>query len=499
MQLKEKTKDGLHRVYDIKVAAKDLQGQLDTRVESLRPQMRLKGFRPGKAPVSHIRKLYGRAIMGEIVENILKEAQTDTLEKNNIRAATQPKLELTSDVEKVLQGEEDLKFELALEVMPEFEVGDLSDIELTRPTADVSDEDIEKEMEGLAETATSYAEKKGAAKAGDQVIIDFVGKIDGEEFSGGKAEDAEVVIGAGRFIPGFEEGLTGAKAGDTPTLKVTFPEDYPAEHLRGKDAEFDTTVKAVKAPEKAKIDDELAKRFGLSSLDALKEAIKGKIENEYGEATRQKMKRQLLDAMDERFDFDLPPSMLEDEFNSVWGQVKHEMEQGQLNDEDKDKSEDELKEEYKAIAERRVRLGLVLAEIGRDAKIQVGQSEMARAINAQAAQFPGQEKEVAQYFAKNPEAMARLRAPIFEEKVMDHIFSLAKVKDVTVSKDELFKEDEAPAPKKKKPAKKANTSKAKTTAKKDSGTETKKDTDTQDKAEAKKPAAKKTTAKAKSE
>lgn len=511
MQFKEKSKDGLNRVFDVKVSAKDLSKGLDERIEQLKPQINLKGFRKGKVPTTHIHKVYGRSIMGEIIEQILKDAQTVKLDENKIRPASQPELNITSDLEKVFDGKDDLTFELSMEIMPEFDVKDFSKIELTRPTADVPDADITDELQKLADTAKSFEDKKGAAKEGDQVIINFVGKVDGEEFAGGKADDAEVVIGAGRFIPGFEEGLTGAKAGDKPTLNVTFPEDYPAEHLRGKDAVFETEVKAVKGPVDTPLDDELAKKYGLQSLDTLKDAIKGRIESEYGEATRQKMKRQLLDAMDEVYDFELPAKMLEEEFNTIWTQVQQEKEQGNLSEEDAKKSEKDLKAEYEGIAERRVRLGLVLAEVGRDANIQVNQTEISRAINAQASQFPGQEKEVAQYFQKNPDALARLRAPIFEEKVIDHIFAKAKVKDVTVSKDELFAEDDAPVakPKKKAAAKKSTAKKAddtgaeakkapakkKPAAKKATEKKATKAADKDDKPAAKKTAAKKATAK----
>lgn len=461
MNVVEKSSEGLSRTFEVVVPASDLQSRLSAKIEEIRPQVRLKGFRPGKVPAAHIRKMFGASIMSDILQEIVPEATQTTLDERKLRPASQPGIEVKSDAEDVLKNGKDFAFEINVEVMPEFEAADPKKLKLERPVAKVADAQVNEALERLAKDSRSYEDKPKSAKSaeGDVVVIDFVGKIDGEVFPGGSATDSRVALGDGAFIPGFEDQLVGVKAGDEVEIKVTFPADYGAEHLAGKDAVFEAKVKSIQAPQESKIDDSLAERLGLSDLEALKEALTKRFEQEHNQASRMKVKRQILDQLDEMHgDVELPGRMVETEFDSIWREVMAAKEAGELEDEDKDKSDDELKADYRTIAERRVRLGLVLAEIGRNAKIDVTQEELARAVNQEAMKYPGQERQVVEYFQNNPGAVQALRAPIYEEKVVDYVIELADVKDVTVDRDTLFaEEDEAPA---KKPAKKAPAKKA---------------------------------------
>ncbi len=488
MQVTQTKAEGLSHSYDIIVPISELSERLDAKIAEVQPQVTLKGFRPGKVPAAHIKRMFGKSMMGEIVEGTMNEASEKALNDNNIKPAGQPHFHMENEAEDVIAGKADLAFHMHVDIMPTFTPADPAKLSIERPTAKVSDEEIEKSLSNLADSQKSYEDKSAKSKAveGDAVIIDFVGRIDGEAFEGGAAEDAQVVIGAGQFIPGFEEQLTGVKAGDEKVLKVTFPADYQAEALAGKDAEFETTVKTVKKPVDTVIDDEFAKKLGMENLDALRDAIVKSLESEHKAQSRNRAKRRLLDALDAEHDFDLPGNMVEAEFSVIWQQVEADVKAGNVDEEDKGKSEDDLKGEYREIAMRRVRLGLVLAEIGQGANINVAAEELARAVNAEAMRYPGQEKEIAEYFQKNQEAQARLRAPIFEEKVVDYILELAKVTDVEVSRDELYADDDAPgAAPKKKPAAKKKAPAKKAAAKKPAAK----------KAPAKKPAAKKAPAK----
>ena len=321
---------------------------------------------------------------------------------------------------------------------------DVSKLTIERPVAKIEDAEIDEAIGRIAEQNTQYEARGKTAKAkdGDAVVIDFLGKVDGEPFEGGKAEDTAVVIGAGRFIPGFEEQLAGVKTGDETEISVTFPDDYPSKELAGKEAVFEITVKEIKAPKTPEIDDEFAKGLGLEGLEQLKEMISEQLKNEYEDASRNKAKRALLDALDEAHAFDLPPNMVEQEFEQIWQQLEQEKAAGNLSEEDMKKSDDELKEEYRKIAERRVRLGLVLAEIGRANEIQISEQDVQQAMIAEARNYPGQEREVIEFFQKTPAAMAQIRAPIYEDKVVDFILETATVKEVTVSKDDLFAEED---------------------------------------------------------
>ncbi|WP_339914441.1 trigger factor [uncultured Brevundimonas sp.] len=445
MQVVEKSNEGLSRVLAVTIPAAELNTKLDAKLKEVAPQVKLKGFRPGKVPVSHVRKTFGRDMMGEIINTALNESSQKAMEDAKLRAAAPAEMKLTSDMDKVIVGQEDLVYEMSLEVMPDFTPVDPKTIKLSRPTYEASDADLAEALKELAGQAKSYEDKTGKtvkAADGDELTIDFLGKLDGEPFEGGAAEDAQLVIGSNRFIPGFEEQLKGAKVGEEKVLNVTFPEDYQAKHLAGKAVTFDVTVKAIKAEVEAKVDDEFAKRVGLESLDKLKELMRDNLNQQYKGAARFKLKRALLDELDKAHTFDLPPKMVDAEFEGIWKQVEADKEAGNLPPEDAKKSEKKLKDEYRKIAERRVRLGLVLAEIGRANNVGVTDQELNNAIMAEARNYPGQEKAVLDFYRQNPDAAASMRAPIYEEKVCDLIFDMAKVKDTPISKEELLKEDD---------------------------------------------------------
>ena len=438
------TSDGLSRMYKVKVPASELKARLDARIEEIRPQMRLKGFRPGKVPASHVRKMFGQSLMGEVIEAVMKETSEKAITDADVRPASQPDMHMESDMEKVIEGEEDLAYHMHVDIMPDFEPADMSGITIKKPVAEVDDAQLEETLDQVAENNMKYEPRGKTAKAkdGDAVVIDFVGKIDGEPFEGGAAEGHTLVLGSGSFIPGFEEQLVGTKTGEQKDVEVTFPEQYQAEHLAGKAAVFEVKVNEVRAPKKPDIDEEFAKGLGIDSLEELKTMLKTQLQQELDNASRAKAKRHLLDALDEKHDFELPPKMVDMEFDQIWQQLQSEMDAGRISDEDKEKSEDELKEEYRKIAERRVRLGLVLAEIGRIQEIKISEQEVQQALIREAQRYPGQERQVLEFFQKNEGAMAQLRAPIYEDKVVDHLLETVKVKEEKVSREELLSDDE---------------------------------------------------------
>ncbi|NBW06716.1 MAG: trigger factor [Caulobacteraceae bacterium] len=445
MQVVEKSTEGLSRVIAVTIPATELNAKLDAKLKEVAPQMKLKGFRPGKVPAAHVKKTFGREMMGEIINAELNETSQKALDEAKVRPAAPAEMKLVSDMEKVIKGEEDLSYEMELEVMPDFTPVDPKTLKLTRPTYEATDADLDEALTELAGQAKSYEDKKGkAVKAadGDQLTIDFLGKLDGVPFDGGAAEDADLVIGSGRFIPGFEEQLVGAKVGEEKTIEVTFPADYQAANLAGKLATFDITVKAIKSEVAGVVDDAFAERIGLESLDKLKELLRGNLNQQYAGAARFKQKRALLDQLDTAHSFDLPPKMVDAEFDGIWQQVQSDKAKGDLPEEDAKKSDDELKAEYRKIAERRVRLGLVLAEIGRANNVGVTDQELNNAIMAEARNYPGQERMVLDFYRQNPNAAAQMRAPIYEEKVVDLIFSQAETTDAPITKEELLKEDE---------------------------------------------------------
>ncbi|MGB2389279.1 MAG: trigger factor, partial [Henriciella sp.] len=436
------TADGLSRVYKVSVPAADIEERLGKRIDEIRPQMKLKGFRPGKVPRSHVLKMFGKSIRGEVVEALVKETSQKAIADSSVRPAAEPEMEMESDMEAVLEGTADLAYNMHVDVMPDFEPVDVKTLSITRPVAEITDEELDARLQTIAESNPQFTKRAKTAKARltDAVVIDFLGKIDGEPFEGGGAEEHTLVLGSNSFIPGFEDQLVGVKAGAEIDVTVTFPEQYQAEHLAGKEAVFEVKVHEVRAPKTPKIDDEFAKGLGLEGLDKLKEMLTEQIQSEYTAASRDKAKRSLLDALDEAHDFELPPKMVESEFGQIWQQVQSELDAGRGDEEDKEKSEDELKSDYRAIAERRVRLGLVLAEIGQAADVAISENEVQQALIREAQNFPGQERQVIEFFQKNPNAMAQLRAPIYEDKVVDYILETAKVEDKSVNKDELLAE-----------------------------------------------------------
>jgi len=445
MQVRETKSEGLKREIEVVVPASDLEARLQTRLFEVKDQVQLKGFRPGKIPMSHMRKTYGRSIMAEIVNQIVNETPRSVIAERNERSAMQPEIQMTEDeaeAEKVLRGEGDFRFTLSYETLPTFELKSTDAIAIERPVVEIAEDEVEDQVKRIAESTRTFQPKDGAAETGDRVTMDFVGKVDGEAFQGGSAEDSNLVLGSNQFIPGFEDQLVGVKAGDAKTVEVKFPEDYGAAHLAGKDAVFDVTVKSVAAPDALELDDELAKKMGLESIARLREIVRGQIESQFGQATRQKVKRQLLDQLDADYAFDLPEKLVDAEFNNIWTQVTRELETSGKSFEDEDTTEEKAREEYRKLAQRRVRLGLVLSEIGEKAGVTVSDEELQRAVIEQVRQYPGQEQQVYDYFRKTPEAVQGLRAPIYEEKVVDHLLATVNVTDKTVTKEELLKEDE---------------------------------------------------------
>jgi len=447
MQIVEKSGEGLSRVYGVTVPAKDLNDKLETRIKEITPQLTIKGFRPGKVPPAHVRRLHGKQLMAEVVEQTLSETTQKVIEDSKQRPAGEPDLKPDADLNAVIDGKADLSYEISFDVMPDIALMDLSTIALTRPVYEPSDAEVDEAVTELAGQNKTYEDRTGKtvkAKDGDMVVIDFLGRVDGEAFEGGAAEDTELVLGAGRFIPGFEEQLVGAKPDTDLVVKVTFPEDYPAENLKGKAAEFEVKVKAVKAPKDSAADDALAERLGIESLEKLRELLKANLKNQYAGAARFKVKRALLDVLDAGHVFPLPPKMVEGEFASIWQQVQADKAREGLPPEDAAKSDEELESEYRKIAERRVRLGLVLAEVGRTNEVAVSDQELAEAMRQEAMRYGPQAQQVFDFLRKDPNAQAQLRAPIYEEKVVDLILEKAKVEETNVTKEELLAEEELP-------------------------------------------------------
>ena len=443
MQIKELKKEGLSHTYAVTVSKEDLATKLDAKIKEMQPQVSLKGFRPGKVPVGHIRKMFGQSIMKDLVEEVVNETSQQAINDNKIRPAGQPKVDLRANGEDVTKGEADLEYQLTVESIPDFEPVDPAKLKFTRLKHEADDKEIDEEVAKLAKGQKSYKKKAKTAKAkkGDAVLIDFVGTVDGTPFEGGAMEGHQLVLGSGSFIPGFEDALIGVKAGDEKDVKVTFPDPYQAEDLAGKDAVFATKVIEVQGEIDAVIDDEFAQKFGVADLEALKAAVKTQYEGQLEMQTRMKLKRAILDELDKKHKFELPPNMVEAEFSNIWTQVQSEKEAGQLDEDDAKKTEKQLEKDYRKIAERRVRLGLVLAEMGQKQEIQITNEEIQQAMIAEARQYPGQEQQVIEFYQKNPQALAQLRAPIYEEKVVDLIIEKAKVTDKKVDKDTLFEED----------------------------------------------------------
>ena len=447
MEVTETLSDGLKREFQVQVRAADLEARVAERLGELKDRVHLRGFRPGKVPVTHLRKIYGKAVMAETIEAVIRELNAQIVSERGLKLAMEPKVTIPNEasaVEKVIGGQSDLAYTLALEILPKIELADFKGIKLERQVAEVTEAQVNDALEKIAEQNRPFAVKAEGAKVekGDRIVIDFAGRIDGAPFEGGTGGDVGVNVGAGTFLPGFEDQLVGMTVGEMRVVKITFPDNYLNTQLAGKSAEFDVTVKSLEAPGQVTLDDAFAKSLGLESLDKLKEAVKGRLQQEHAALTRQKLKRQLLDKLDEMHKFALPPTLAEDEFKSVWTTVENDLKAQARTFADEGTTEEKAREEYRAIAERRVRLGLVLAEIGEKNKITVTEEEITRAIVERARQVPGREQEVWEYYRKTPAAVAAIRAPIFEEKVVDFLIELATVTEKQVSREELLKDEE---------------------------------------------------------
>jgi len=479
MEVTETLSEGLKREFQVQVPAADLEARVVERLGELKDRVQLRGFRPGKVPVTHLRKIYGKAVMAETIEAVIREFNAKIVSERGLKLAMEPKVTIPNEdtaVEKVIAslgdsvellgfgealhggkdililrnrlfqrlvevigGQSDLAYTLALEILPKIELADFKGMKLERQVAEVTDAQLNEAIERIAEQNRPFAAKPEGAKAekGDRVVIDFAGRIDGAAFEGGTGGDVGVNIGGGTFLPGFEDQLIGMGPGETRVVKITFPENYANAQLAGKNAEFDVTVKSLEAPGKVTIDDAFAKSLGLESLEKLKDAVKGRLQQEHAA-----LSRQLLDRLDEMHQFALPPTLAEDEFKNVWSTVENDLKAQGRTFADEGTTEEKAREEYRGIAERRVRLGLVLAEIGEKNKISVTEDEITRAIVERARQLPGREQEIWEYYRKNPAAVAAVRAPMFEEKVVDFLIELATVSEKQVSREDLLKDEE---------------------------------------------------------
>ncbi|TMJ04507.1 MAG: trigger factor [Alphaproteobacteria bacterium] len=451
MQVTQTLSEGLKREFRVVVPANDLDSKVNTRLDELKDQVRINGFRPGKVPVGHLKRLYGRSVMAETIEATVRDANAQIVSDNNLRLAMEPQVKLPTEeeaIKAVVEGKADLDYSVAMEVLPKIELADFKDIKLERLTAEATEAEIDEAIGRIAEQNRPFLPKAEGAEAasGDKVTISFTGTIDGAPFEGGSGEDIAVVIGSNSFIPGFEEQLIGIKAGENRAVKASFPPNYLKADLAGKEAEFAVSAKSLDAPGEVKTDDDFAKQLGLESLSKLRDAVKDRIAREHAGASRNRLKRQLLDALDERHKFELPPTLVSQEFDNVWQTVEGDLKSQGRTFADEGTTEEAAKDDYRKIAERRVRLGLVIAEIGDKNQIKVTDEEVQRAIVERARQFPGQEQQVWEYYRNNPQAVASLRAPIYEEKVVDFLIELTNVTEKKVTREELYKEDDDEKP-----------------------------------------------------
>ena len=454
MQVTETLNEGLKRKLSVTIPATDLNTRLDAKLEELKGQANIKGFRPGKVPVSHIRKMFGRSAMSEVMTDAINDTVSATLDERSERAAAQPKVDLPDDqavINDVLDGKADLAFEVEYEILPAVSLMKLEGIKLTKPVVEIPDDEVTAELNRVFAQNRGYTDKGDDAvvENGDRLGLSFVGKIKGKPFEGGTSDHAHLTVGSGEFIPGFEEQLIGMKKGETREIDVTFPKDYQSEELAGKKAQFEVTILHVDGPNAGELDDDFAKRLGLESVEALRSAVKAQMEAALTSMSRQHIKRQILDALDEGHKFHVPAQLVDAEFNTIWQRVQHEVESHGRSFEDEGTTEEEAREQYKRIAERRVRLGLVVAEIGNQNEVQVTEEEHQQALIAEVRRFPGQEQQVYDYYRQNPQALAGLRAPVFENKVVDFLAEKGDVTEKTMTREELAKliqadEDEVP-------------------------------------------------------
>jgi trigger factor len=451
MQVTETSTEGLKREFRVVVPATDLSTRVNDRLTQMKDQVKINGFRPGKVPVAHLKRVYGRAVMAETIDQLVRETNAKIVTDRGFKLALDPKITMTEDkdeIESVIEGKTDLAYTVALEVVPQIALADFKSIKLEKLTTPVGEAEVDEALQKIAEQNRPFAAKPEGSKAesGDRVTISFTGTIDGVPFEGGTGEDVPVAIGSNTFIPGFEDQLVGIAAGENRTVNVTFPENYASDQLAGKAAAFAVTAKSVESPGTVTIDDAFATSLGLESLDKLREAVTARIGQEHAGATRQKLKRALLDKLDILHKFEAPPTLVEQEFENVWNTVVADLKSQNRTFEDEKTTEEKARAEYRDIADRRVRLGLVLAEIGEKNNIRVSDDELSRAIVERVRQYPGREKEVWEFYQKNPNAMASVRAPLYEEKVVDFLVELADVTEKSVTKEELYKDDEPEAP-----------------------------------------------------
>lgn len=450
MQVTQTIAEGLKREFQVFVPAADLESRLSDRLEQIKKTIRLNGFRPGKVPVAHLRRLYGRSVMAEAIEELVRETNAQIVSDHGLKLALEPQVKMPEskdELERVVAGASDLSYTVSLEVVPAIELADFKSIALEREVVEVSKEEIAEAIERIGKQTRPFVNRSEGDKAetGDRVTITFKGTVDGEAFEGGSGEDIPIVIGSGHFIPSFEEQLVGAATGEKRAVTVTFPENYAAEKLAGKTALFEVEVKAIETPGAALAGAELATSLGLESLDTLQSVIEGRLKQEAAAQSRLKLKRMLLDKLDALHKFAPPPSLVEEEFKNIWEAVLGDLKAQNRTFADEGTDEEKAREEYRGIADRRVRLGLVLAEIGEKNSIKVTDEEVTRALYERVRQFPGREQEVWDFYRKTPTALAAVRAPIFEDKVVDFILELAVVSDKPVTREELFKEEEQAA------------------------------------------------------
>jgi trigger factor len=447
MQVTETVSDGLKREYHVVVPAADLETRLSERLSEIKDRVRLNGFRPGKVPVAHLKRVYGKAVMAEAIEAIVRETNSKIVSDHGYKLAMEPQVQLPNgeqEIEGIISGKSDLAYTVALEIVPKIELANFKGIKLERWTTDITKEQVDEAIKLISEQNKPYVAKGEGAKVenGDRVVMKFAGTMDGKPFEGGSGDDIPVMVGAGQFIPGFEEQLIGMTAGETKTVNVTFPENYMAANLAGKPAQFEVTAKSIEAPGTVTVDEAFAKSLGMESLEKLTDAVKERVQRANEANSRQRLKRQLLDRLDDLHKFDPPPTLVAEEFNNVWNTVESDLKERGSSFEAEGTTEEKARAEYRAIAERRVRLGLVLAEIGERNQITVSDDELTRAVVERARQVPGREQEIWNYYRSNPSALATLRAPLYEEKVVDFLIELAEVTDKKVSREELYKDDD---------------------------------------------------------
>ncbi|WP_137152073.1 trigger factor [Devosia sp. FKR38] len=454
MQVTETLNEGLKRKLSVTIPAADLNTRLSAKLEELKGQANIKGFRPGKVPLAHIKKMFGRSAMSEVMTDAINSTVSETLDSRSERAAAQPKVDLPDDqavINDVLDGKADLAFEVEYEVLPPVALMDLKGVPLTKPVVAITEDEVTAEVNRVFAQNRGYTDKGDGAvvENGDRLGLSFVGKIDGVAFDGGTSDHAHLTVGSGEFIPGFEEQLVGMKKGEPREVKVTFPKDYQNAELAGKEATFDVTVLHIDGPNAGELDDEFAQRLGVENVQAMRDAVKAQMEAALGSMSRQHMKRQVLDALDDGHKFDVPAQLVEAEFATIWQRVEHEVQSHGRSFEDEGTTEEAAREQYRSIAERRVRLGLVVAEIGNQNEVNVTEEEHQQALIAEVRRFPGQEQQVYDYYRKNPQALAGLRAPVFENKVVDFVIDQGKITEKAMGREELAKliqadEDEVP-------------------------------------------------------